>query len=284
MNVCAVNYNQCNPEIYFHVGLGKAASTFLQYSVFPKFKGVCYIQRIRYKRAPEIISAGKHKKYLVSGELDNRLFGNYIREFSAKFPGTRTMIILRRHDSWIASQYRRYLKNGFALSFNEFFDLKDDRGFWKQKDLYFLPLILLLDQYFKFKPLVLFYEDLQENPAGFISNIGDFIGANYNITDINLTYRHSSYNDKQLKAIMAVSKRIDIRRKRTIKNKTVRVFIGLIPNLIRYSVLYTARLLPDRLFPDNTLVPPAILSEIRQKYTTDWEQCLSYAKTNNPPL
>jgi hypothetical protein len=272
------------PEIFFHVGLGKAASTFLQYNVFPKFRGIYYIQRTRYRKAPEIILRNKYTKYLISGELDNRLFENYIREFSAKFPETKTIIILRRHDSWIASQYRRYLKNGYALYFNEFFDLSYDNGFWKQKDLYFFPLILILEQYFKYKPFVLFYNDLRENPEDFIRLLGSFTGAHYDFNKIDLTRKHSSYNERQLKAILAINKRIDIRRKRTIKNKTIRVIIGLIPNLIRYSVLYTARLLPDSLFPNEELVPPGILSEIRQKYTPDWDQCLSYAKYNNPHL
>jgi hypothetical protein len=276
--------NNSPPEIYFHVGLGKAASTFLQYSVFPKFKGVHYIQRTRYRRAPKIISAGKHKKYLLSGELDNRLFENYIREFSAKFPDTKTIMVLRRHDSWIASQYRRYLKNGYAFSFNEFFDLIEDKGYWKQKALYFFPLIQILEGYFRNKPLVMFYDDLQDNAEEFIRRIGDYTGAVYDISQIDLTRRHSSYNEKQLKAIAAVSKRIDIRRKRTLKNKTIRVIIGLIPNLIRYSVLYIAPLLPDSLFPKEELIPQGILSEIRQKYTADWDQCLSYAKSNNPLL
>jgi hypothetical protein len=278
-----INYKN-DPEIYFHVGMGKAASTFLQYSIFPEFKGVHYIQRTRYKRAPKIISAGKHKKYLLSGELDNRLFENYVSDFSAKFPETKTFIVLRRHDSWIASQYRRYLKNGYALNFKEFFDLSCDSGFWKQKDLYFFPLIQILEKYFRYKPLVLFYEDLRNNPEEFIRRIGDYTGAVYDIRQFDLTRRHSSYNEKQLKAIMAVSKRIDIRRKRTLKNKTIRVIIGLIPNLIRYSVLYLAPLLPDSLFRKEELIPPGTLSEIRQKYTPDWDQCIAYANSNNPPL
>jgi len=274
--------NRINPEIYFHVGLGKAASTFLQYNVFPKIKGVYYIQRTRYRRAVKIISRKAQKKYLVSGELDNRLFENYIREFSANFPGTNTIIILRRHDSWIASQYRRYIKNGYALTFSEFFDLAEDKGFWKQKDLYYFPLIKILEQYFRNKPFVLFYDDLKVNPEGFIRRIADFIGADYDIANIDLTRRHGSYAEKQLKAIMAVGKRIDIRRKRTIKSKTVRVILGLLPNFIRYSVLYTARILPDSLFSKQEFIPSGILEEIKNKYSADWQQCVDYANHHNP--
>jgi hypothetical protein len=270
------------PEIFFHVGMGKAASTFLQYNVFPRFRNIHYIQRTQYRRAITIIRKGKYSRYLVSGELDNRLFKNYIREFASFFPETKTIIILRKHDSWIASQYKRYVKNGNPWSFNEFFDIGNDQGFWKQKDLYFFPLISILEKYFNYKPLVLFYDDLRADPEKFIRKIGDFIGADYDISRIDYSHKHSSYNEKQLKAIMAVSQCVNIRRKRKGDNKTLRVIRGLIPNLIRYSTLYVAIILPDSLFSKQDLIPPAFLEEIRKKYNADWEKCLEYAIKNNP--
>lgn len=270
------------PEIFFHVGMGKAASTFLQYNVFPKFRNVHYIQRTRYRRALKIIGKRKHSRYLVSGELDNRMFENYIREFASSFPETRTIIVLRSHENWIASQYKRYLKNGNPWRFNEFFDLNEDKGFWRQKDLYFFPLILILEQYFNHKPLVLFYEDLRADPEKFIRKIGNYTGAYYDTGKIDLSHKHSSYNEKQLKAIQAVSKRINIRRKREGTNKTLRVIRGLIPSMIRYSILYLALILPDSLFSKQDLIPPDCLEEIRKKYNSDWEQCLDYSRKNNP--
>jgi hypothetical protein len=270
------------PEIYFHVGLGKTASTFLQYNVFPKFRDVHYIQRTKYRRSKKIISKGTYEKYLVSGELDNRLFENYIKDFSSFFPETKTIIILRRHDSWIASQYRRYIKNGYPWKFHDFFDLKNDQGYWKQKNLFFFPLISILEQYFTYKPFTLFYNDLQNNPEKFIHKIAAFIGTSYDINDINISRRHSSYNEKQLKMIFNLSKRIDIRRKRTGTNKTIRVIKGLIPNMIRYTTLYLGLLLPDSLFGYESLIPPESLEEIKKHYTDDWEQCLKYAREHNP--
>ena len=43
------------PEIYFHVGLGKVASTYLQHRFFPKLKGIHYIKSTRYRRSLQII-------------------------------------------------------------------------------------------------------------------------------------------------------------------------------------------------------------------------------------
>lgn len=270
------------PEIYFHVGMGKAASTFLQYNVFPRFRNIHYIQRTKYRRSIRIISREKHQKYLVSGELDNRLFEKYIKEFSSVFPETKTMIILRPHDSWIASQYRRYIKNGNPWKFHEFFDLKHDQGYWKQADLFFFPLIKILEQYFTYKPFVLFYDDLRNDPEEFIDKIANYMGVGYDMNKINISRRHTSYSEKQLKAIFHVSKRIDIRRKRKGTNKTIRVIKGLIPNMIRYTTLYLALLFPDSIFGTEVLIPPESLEEIKKHYNDDWEQCAKYAMDHNP--
>ena len=270
------------PEIYFHVGMGKAASTFLQYNVFPRFRDIYYIQRTKYRRSIRIISGRKYQKYLVSGELDNRLFESYIKEFSSFYPETKTIIILRNHESWIASQYRRYIKNGNPWEFHEFFDLENDHGYWKKKDLYYYPLIKLLEQYFNYKPYVLFYNDLRLNPEEFIRKIASYVGGRYNINQVDLSRRHSSYNDKQLKAILHLSRRIDIRRKRKGTNKTIRVIKGFIPNIIRYTTLYLALLLPDSFFGPDILISPEMLEEIKKHYSSDWDQCVKYAMDNNP--
>jgi len=273
---------QTTPEIYFHVGMGKAASTFLQYNVFPKFRDIHYIQRTKYRRSIRIISRSKYQKYLVSGELDNRLYENYIHEFSSFFPGTRTIIILRHHDSWIASQYRRYVKNGNPWRFHDFFDIHNDHGYWKQQDLYYFPLIKILEQHFKYKPYVLFYDDLRDNPEEFIRKIATYIGASYDINKINLSHRHSSYNEKQLRVIYQLSKKIDIRRKRKGTNKTIRAIRGLIPNIIRYSTLYLAYLIPGSNLGNEVRIPSETLEEIRKYYASDWDQCVKYAADFNP--
>ncbi len=36
-------------QIYYHVGLGKAASTYLQNRVFPVLEGIRYVHRDRYR-------------------------------------------------------------------------------------------------------------------------------------------------------------------------------------------------------------------------------------------
>jgi hypothetical protein len=42
-------------EIYFHVGLGKTGTKFLQHEFFPKITGIYYIKPQKYIRAKSII-------------------------------------------------------------------------------------------------------------------------------------------------------------------------------------------------------------------------------------
>ena len=116
----------------------------------------------------------------------------------------------------------------------------------------------------------------------FIDKIANYMGVGYDMNKINISRRHTSYNEKQLKAIFHISKRIDIRRKRTGTNKTIRVIKGLIPNMIRYTTLYLALLFPDSIFGTEVLIPSESLEEIKKHYNDDWEQCAKYAMDHNP--
>ena len=93
--------NKANPEIYFHLGLGKVASTYLQYAFFPKLEGIHYIQRTRYRFTPGIVASQPGNRFFVSREMDQQLEAEVIK-FARHFPQTKAILLLRRHDSWIA--------------------------------------------------------------------------------------------------------------------------------------------------------------------------------------
>ena len=144
------------PEIYFHVGLGKTASTYLQYAFFPKLEGIHYVQRTQYRFYHSILSKNEYEKYFFSREIDQQLEAE-VSQFAQHYPDTKPIIIFRRHDGWIASQYRRYIKNGSSRSFKDFLDLENDMGIWHKRDVTFRPMLDILEKYFSEKPLVLFH-------------------------------------------------------------------------------------------------------------------------------
>lgn len=268
-------------EIFFHVGLGKTATTYLQYKVFPKLKGIYYIQRTSYKKSLQLIEQSAQQKIFVSNEFDQQL-EQEAKWFSAKHPDARVIIVFRRHDSWIASQYRRLVKNGFSKPFIDFFDIEQDNGAWKHSDLNYFSKIQIIEKYFTHKPLVLFYEDMKRDTFAFIDSIARYTGTTYNKADISLHSVHRSYNEKQLKIFRQLSKALfhyDIPRARQPVLKWMqRIF----KQSIQYPLLYLALLVPERFVRKEPLIPQEQLQRIRAHFEDDWQRCVEYAKGSNP--
>ncbi|NJO01314.1 MAG: hypothetical protein HC880_06135 [Bacteroidia bacterium] len=271
-----------NKEIFFHVGLGKTASTYLQYQVFPKLKGVYYIQRTQYRHAKEIIANTQHSKYLISYECDEQL-EDVVDDFSATYPQTKGILVLRQQDQWIASQYRRFVKNARPHSFQDFFDIEHDRGAWKQKTMFFYPKIQYLEQHFQGRPLVLFHEDLKKSPLRFIDQMVSFLNVQYSPGQISLKPVHKSYNENQLKVMRWLSRYTYQGERENPKSrflKYLRHYLYVAP--LRYSVLYGALLVPPFAISKEDLIPPDQLEKIRAFYREDWEKCLAYAQSSAP--
>lgn len=265
-------------NVYFHVGISKTGTTFLQHRVFPHFKDIFYVRTTLYKKSIKIIEKNKHSRYLVSREFDQQL-EQEVKWFSQKVPDAKPIIVLRRHDSYIASQYRRFVKNGFRGSFNDFFNL-DDSGHFKKHDLDFCRQIKILEGHFTHKPLVLIYEDLRANPNQFIKNISKNIKASINLQDVNFNKKHTSYSEKQLKAVIAVGKHINLLKRRVFKNGILHFIWKLFTESIRYTILYTSKLIPEKFFSNKPLISKNELEEVRDFYAKDWEQSLEYSKKN----
>jgi len=270
-----------NKEIYFHVGLGKTGTTFLQHRVFPHFQNVDYLQRGKYHNFKKNIEKNQSDKIFISREFDRQL-EREVNRFSNHYPNTKSIIVLRRHDSWIESEYKRYLKSGKNNTFDEFLDLDNDQGNWKKKDVYFFPKIKHLEHKFDHKPLVLFFNDLKKNTWNYIDKFAKYMNASYNKGDINTRIKHKSYNTKQLKIIQKFNQKFmpqgpnysDIYFIRKIQR-----WLRMIP---RYIVLYSAIFIPDNFVSDKPLIPPSKLQRVREKYSEDWEKCKKYAQANNP--
>lgn len=265
------------PEIYFHVGLGKVASTYLQYKFFPKLRGVHYVQRTRFRLYASIIPKVKASKVLFSREMDQQLEREIVK-FAKHFPDARAILLLRRHDSWIASQYRRYVKNGGPKSFDEFFDIEKDEGLWKHSDVDFYGKIQILEKHFNHRPLVLFHDDLKEAPHEFFDRIAHFIGATYDKKDISLAAIHKSYNKTQLKVIQKFSQYFFKKEPVWSDNLIINWFQRRSRLLACYLILYPALLVPRSWVNKEPLIREESLKQIREVFEADWQKCLNYAQ------
>jgi len=267
-----------NPQLFFHVGLGKNASTFLQQRFFPKLKQIYYTQSNIYRFFPKIVAQQKYDKYLFSREFDRQFYTetNKIADLSKD---AHIIIILRRNDSWIASQYRRYVKNGGKQQFSEFIDLKNDKGAWKQKDLYFYPMLQHLATNFNNAPLILIYDDLKKDAQSFLDRIAKYLGATYDIANIDLSVKHSSYSEKQLKFILKHGP-FDKAREYKTNNRAFHYLNYRSKWLVNHLYLRLAKWLPE-IDKETTLIPSEQLKKVEEFYQDDWQKCIDYAQKHS---
>ena len=271
-----------SPEIYFHVGLGKVASTYLQHSFFPKLQNIHYIKTNRYRKAPEIIAKRDYERYFVSREFDQQL-EEEVRWFSSQYPDAHPIIIFRRHDSWIASQYRRYVKNGGHLPFTGFFDVEKDEGLWKREHVTFYNNLAHLEHYFNHKPLVLFYDELRADPWAFFDKITAYSDTHYNKEDVSLAKVHRSYNTKQLKVMRKLAAGIFGKKQPTFSQQPILHWLQRRGRLLAcYAILYPSLLLPDSWLNKDPLIDPAELEKVKEFFQDDWDRCKAFAEKNNP--
>lgn len=263
------------PIIFFHVGMGKAASTFLQYDIFPQFQNIRYIQRTRFPKARQIIEKERYERFLISREFDRQLEAK-VAEFSEAFPGAHLIIIFRRHGSWLASQYRRWVKNGYPFSFDQFFNLQDTGDVWKIEELKFFRKLDAIEKYYPNKPLVLFYEDMKANPVAFIQQIADFCGATVDISALKLSPKHRSYSEKQLLFARRINRLFHTNHTIQFNNKALETVRRLLRMSRSYVILFLGRMLPP--IQQEPLVPKERLKEIDDYFKEDWQRCRQYAK------
>lgn len=263
-------------KIFFHVGLGKTASTYLQNKVFPKLQGVYYIHPTRYRRYQSIIETTNAEKYFISREMDQQL-EREVQKISLIYPDTTPIIVLRDNASWIVSQYKRFLKNGYPYRFNEFFDIEHDHGFWKIEDAALFPKLQVLEKYLKQKPVVLLYEDLRAHPYEFIDRIANCMGATFDKNEIPLEPHHTAYREKQLKVMLVISKFL-FTKNPTYSGSRFNTWIRRRSRmLLCYIILYGSFLIPGFMVARIKLVPEGEIEKIRAYYKSDWQACLNYA-------
>ncbi len=265
------------PEIFFHLGLPKTGSTYLQHLVFPYLEGIRYFPKKHYKHFEQRISenAGT-KKFLFSVEEDKNLRKRM--EILARYRSDiRIILVFRRHDSWLASKYKYFIrKHGYA-SYEEFLTLKQHpNGVGGYEGLFYRPKIEWAEELFEQPPLVLIFEELKKSPEAFLTPFLDFTGTTLaNHAPIKRRLK-TAMTEKQLKWVRRYNKRIKYQK----KNASSKVWnkIHLKTNQLGlHTVANLARVAPKLWTENEVIIPDGALTKIRQDYKADWQYCLDYA-------
>lgn len=241
-------------KVYFHVGLERTGTTFLQRKVFPYLIGTHFIPKKDFANAPSIIARGEYDSYLVSHEF-NRGFDDSVKAFYESVEADiYPILVLRRHDQWLLSLYKRILKNGNFITLETF-----AKSQLNPDALSFYNKILLL-QSLGNSPLVLSYDDLVNHQAGFIQIICDHTGTKCPIDTTKLKPTHRSYSEHQLQLFYHIA---------------INGFKTVLQNrLLRYIFLHLANIMPSSKSGEARLFTSQYLDEIRRDNENDWQKCL----------
>lgn len=159
-------------KYFFHVGLPKTASTYLQVFVFPFLHGVRYFRKrhyLQYKSLP-----GKPgEKLLFTNEKDVDLLQE-LETIKDYCPQAHIIIVFREHFSWITSKYKYHIRKSGPLFFKEFYEqqLIEERGMNKH---YYRNIVEKIESLFPDRCQVLLYDELKHNPHSFNEKLLRFL-------------------------------------------------------------------------------------------------------------
>lgn len=279
-----------SPETFFHVGYARAASTFLQKTIFPALTGIQYIPRNNFR-----VRESEKKRFSAEKVLMSREAGEYIFDRCERVHrvfGSKIVISLRRHDALAASTYRLYVKNGHTFRFAQFLDTESDEGVRKLADFTYMGLISHIEKLTGQLPLVLIFEDYKTDPDFYLDSLCAGLGCGIDKSKISQSAVHKSYSDKQLRLRRQFSQkylspaqdkaRLDgtsIDDYSTLKSLKERV-------LIRVSGLFmkAARFAPEAWLDDEPLLEQTDLDRIRDHFSDDWVACYDYVEEQSKRL
>ncbi len=264
-----------NKKIFFHVGLAKTGSTFLQKNFFPYLKGIKYISTHKYKKCIDIINNSNFDSYLISREFDRQL-EEETKKIYYHFPQVKIIVVFREHKKWISSQFKRYSKNGYHIPFEQFYD-NNDNGFWKNNDMNYTKKLDIIKKYSSSSPLVLNFDELKTNSYSYLDKIANFTKSSYEKNDISLNIVHKSYSEKQLVFLKNFCKIFKKNPPRYYtKNKLYHWLFFRPWWLLYHLVMYFALLIPKKLIVKKPLINSEYLSNSMKMFDRDWINIQKY--------
>jgi len=277
-------------QTFFHVGYARAASTFLQKTVFPALVGLQYIPRNNFRVAEREKRRFKDDKILMSREAGEYIFDRCDKVW--EIFNSKIIISVRRHDKLAESTYRLYAKNGHTFRFPDFLDPEHDAGVRKIRDWTYMNVVEYAEKLTGEKPLLLIFEDYINDPEFYIDSLCAYLGCGIDRAHLSHKPVHKSYSDKQLRLRRQFSQKYlspEISKQRLLdteladytkwKNFKEKV-------LVRVSGIFMrlARFAPDSWLDGEPLLDAEHSRKIKQFFEPDWQQCFDYVDEQSTRL
>lgn len=265
-------------RIFFHVGMHKTGTTFLQREVYPRWQGITYIPRDNLEL---ILRSDPSRIRLLSREgLSGRNWDSFetrdksIKQLSELFPDAGIMISFRRHSTYIASSYNHYIQRGGSLRFEEFFDLDNDRGHLKRQDFVYMERIRRIEQHFGSRPFVFFFEETINSLDTLLTDMQRFVGGIP--PDPDEVDQHAHNPSVQYYPLMILRCINSIARSEINPTGRFPLYhwrikkLGIDPRTI---CQYWLRFVPKR-----PIISPEMAARIDRHYSDDWSAVHEYAR------
>jgi predicted metal-dependent hydrolase len=269
-------------KAFFHVGLPKTATTFLQRRVFPHFEGVGYLKKHAFDRFPQVLAqrADEHERVILSfefhpypGEPESARRLGAVRDY---FEEVYPILALRRHASWVRSRYKYHLRKHGRTAFADFVSPHHPRGAQVHRHLDYMTVVRYLEAYFGRPPLLLFHHELVERPRETVEMLARFTGARVALEAIDFAQVNSAYSERRLKWLLRFNRLYPFHLTERIGYKPLKKSYRKLSQGLLHGTAFLAGALPDPQ-PGEPLIDDSMLETIDRAYHADWEACLAYA-------
>ena len=259
--------------IFFHLGMPKVASTYLQRIIFPKLKNAQFYKKRKFLEYKRIDSTKLDTNIIFSSEKDREL-KDALDDILRIHPEAKVILLLRSHEDWILSRYKYHIRKFGSYSFKEFIDIDSNLGYWKTEELLFSRKIEYILSHSKHSPLILNYDLLKSSPDIFVKKICDYIGATIDPTaKINVVVK-KAFNEKQLLLLRKFNSIYSYTELETKYRLINRIHYRYREYLL-HIMAFIFRFFPTS-FSTGPLVEKNELGRIKEYYKDDWELCLKY--------
>ena len=184
-------------RLIIHLGLHKTGTTFYQRAIWPVWRDVSYVGKPRPKDAAsldavvrgktdpvlllsdETLSGSLKGAYLASrswpDQLEDALQG--IKERYSNDYNIRILVSLRRHDAWLLSVYKHYLKYGGVETLESFLGLKRAPATVPAKAMAFVDKLERVEDVLNERPFCFFLEETRVQPGRLSEQLAEFCGV-----------------------------------------------------------------------------------------------------------
>jgi hypothetical protein len=258
----------------------KVASTFLQQEVFPKMKDVKFYKKHHFNKYQELNNSDLNGKYLFSSEKDRGMVEE-AKKINKKFPNAQIILLFRKHQDWILSRYKYYIRKHGYKPFHKFIDIEKNKGLWKTEELQYRKKIKSIEAIFGSQPHVFLFKDLKSKPDKFVKELLDITNTT-EIEEINAHKRvNKAFSKKQLIVLRKYNEYYRFNEPKD-KARWVRKVYKKYREFLLHIVAFISQAIPWKLLPREDLLSDRDLDtlyKMNDYYKEDWEFCLEYARS-----